>query len=132
MSVCLLRSSVHNAFATIHLFWDCLACNFKYRLFQRKPDTLAVHIVCRATIISSTRVSQHDLSTKMLPILSEEQECLSNCVANEMTWTFNISSSILQRNSVSRVIFSGFIRFEWRALRKSVCSLLFLLAVENH
>ena len=35
-----------------------LRLQLKYRLFQRKADTLAVRIVCRATIISPTRGSQ--------------------------------------------------------------------------
>ena len=45
MWVCSLRNSVHNAFATIHLFRDCFACNFKYRLVQREWDILTVRIV---------------------------------------------------------------------------------------
>ena len=52
--------------------------------------------------------------------------------ASKLTWNFNISSSILWRNWVGRVIFSGFICFERQAFRKSVCSLVFLLAVETH
>ena len=43
--VCLLHNSVHNAFATIHLFRDCFALNFKYRLVQHKWDILMVCIV---------------------------------------------------------------------------------------
>ena len=41
-------------------------------------------------------------------------------------------STAKRKNWVGRVIFSGFIRFERRSLRKSVCSLVFLLAVETH
>ena len=45
MWVCSIRNSVHNAFATIHLFRDFFARNFKYRLVQREWDILTVCIV---------------------------------------------------------------------------------------
>ena len=45
MWVCSLHNSVHNAFATIHLFRDCFSRNFKYRLVQREWDILTVRIV---------------------------------------------------------------------------------------
>ena len=55
-----------------------------------------------------------------------------NCTASELTWTFNIPSSILQGNWGGRVIFNGFICFEQQTLQKSVSGLVFLLAVETH
>ena len=64
MSVRSLRNSVHNVFATIHLFPDCFARNFEDSLVQRFWDTLAVRIVRWATMISPTRVLSNDLSTR--------------------------------------------------------------------
>ena len=54
-----------------------------------------------------------------------------NCIVSKLTWIFKTSSSILQRNWVRRVVFSGFICFERRSLRKSVCSLVFLLGFDK-
>ena len=95
MSVHSLRDSVHNAFATIHLFRVCERSNLEINVSLRR-------------------------------------RCGQNRVASELTWNFNISSSILRRNWAGRVIFSGFTRFERRALRKSVSGLVFLLVVETY
>ena len=45
MSVRSLSNSVHNAFATKHLFRDCFPRNFKYRLFQRKRTLPRVWLI---------------------------------------------------------------------------------------
>ena len=71
MSVHSLRNSVHNSFATKHLFRDCFARNFEYSLIQREWDTLAVREVLWATIMPPTRGTQQrfvNTQTNMLPV----------------------------------------------------------------
>ena len=56
MSVHSLRNPVHSAFAADHLFRDCFAHKFEYRLLQTAVDTFAVRIGRWVTIISQTGV----------------------------------------------------------------------------
>ena len=117
MWVCSLRNSVHNAFAMIHLFRDFFARNFNYRLVQCEWDILTVRIVHWATIIRPTR--------------GTHQRCLLVGLTKKARG-YRGAFWILRRNWVSRAIFSGFICFKRQAFRKSVYSLVFLLAVETH
>ena len=69
MSVHSLRNSVHNAFATKHLFRDCFARNFENSLVQSEWDTLAVRTALWATVVPPTRGTQQrfvNTQTKML------------------------------------------------------------------
>ena len=50
---------------------------------------------------------------------------------SELTGNLSIFALLLWRNCGGRVIFGRFIRFEWRALRKSTFDLVFLLAVDH-
>ena len=54
------RNSVHNAFATIHLFRDCFARNFNYRFVQREWDIFTVCIVRYSPVQGySAMICQH-------------------------------------------------------------------------
>ena len=64
MPVCSLSNSVHNAFATKHLFRDCFPRNFKYRLFQRKRTLSQFAWYVGQLQLARPGVVSNDLSTR--------------------------------------------------------------------